>query len=64
MNLTALEPPMLHNLELTAAPHLPLSLRPFGESYALSDFILAVNGDIVIEDNGELRLVSCPNLGE
>lgn len=55
---------MLHNVELTAAPHLPLTLRPFGDTHALADFILAVNGDIVVEDNGELRLLSCPNLDE
>ena len=39
-------------------------LRSFGESHPLSDFVLAVNGDIVVEDNGELRLLSCPNLDE
>ena len=55
---------MLHLAELTAAPHFPEALRPMVERNILADLVQALNGSealAVIEDNGELRLVSVPN---
>ncbi len=56
---------MLQNVELTAAPHLPASLRTAADQHVLWDFALMLNGDlVVVEDNGELRLVTGPNIDE
>lgn len=49
--------------EISAAPHLPASLRPRFESNALADFMGYISraAEIeVIEENGELYLVSHP----
>jgi hypothetical protein len=55
---------MLHIAEITAAPHFPEAMRPAVQGHALSDFLRAMNGDgalAIVEENGELRLVSIPN---
>lgn len=49
--------------EISAAPHLPPVLRQQAESHVLRDFLSALSGASeieVIEDNGELFLVSHP----
>ena len=54
---------MLPIAELSAAPHFPQPLRPSAGSHALADFMTALSGletIEVIEENGELRLVSHP----
>lgn len=56
---------MLHNLEISAAPHLPPALRPLAERHVLADFMFALDGELqIVEENGELRLVSYPNVAE
>lgn len=52
---------MLTIAEISAAPHLPHTLRPAAESHALTSLLQALStpqGIEVIEENGELRLVS------
>ena len=52
---------MLPIAELSAAPHFPVPLRPSAGSHALADFMTAlssIDAIEVIEENGELRLVS------
>ena len=52
---------MMTIAEISAAPHFPYALRPSGESNAIASFILSLSdlAEIdVIEENGELRLVS------
>lgn len=56
---------MLHNIEMSAAPHLPPVLRPGNENYAIADFKFTLNGDLqIVEENGELRLLAYPNTAE
>lgn len=50
--------------ELTAAPHFPEAMRAQALRNTLADFIQAMNSQeavVLVEDNGELRLVSAPN---
>jgi hypothetical protein len=54
---------MLMIAEISAAPHFPQALRPAIAHNTITDFMSALSGlaDIeVIEENGELRLVSHP----
>ncbi len=49
--------------EISAAPHLPAALRPRVEHHIIADFMGLISGlsEIeVIEENGELFLVSHP----
>lgn len=49
--------------EISAAPHLPPALRLHSEGNAVAHFMSALSGRAeieVIEDNGELFLVSHP----
>jgi hypothetical protein len=55
---------MLTIAELTAAPHFPEAMRAQVGRNALAEFIQVMNSGeavVIVEDNGELRLVSAPN---
>ncbi len=56
---------MQHNIEISAAPHLPPALRSEVERNAVCDFMLMLSGDLqLIEEDGELRLLSYPAAAE
>ncbi len=56
---------MQHNIDISAAPHLPPALRSQTESNIVTDFMMMLSGDLqLIEENGELRLLSYPAAAE